>query len=51
MTQIHVVWNKLGDINITVLVANSAYFDDDENRYQQVNGVAKDVEIHDFAFL
>ena len=51
MTQIHVIRNELGDVDIPILVTNSTHFNNNENGYQQVYSITNDVEVHDFAFL
>jgi len=40
--------NQLCDINISVFVTYFTHFQNDENRYAEVNKIANDVEVHDY---
>jgi len=46
MTKVFVIWNELGNEEVSVFVANSTNDCDDANCDDEINGIAKDVEVH-----
>ena len=50
MAKVFMVWNELGNEQVAVFVANLTNDCDDANCDDEINGVAEDVEVHDFYF-
>ena len=51
MAQVFMIWNKLRNENVSIVVANSSNLHNDNACDAEIDEIGDDVEVHIFSFL